>query len=158
MNNLAASYAALGRHAEAIRLHEETLALQKAKLGADHPDTLVSMNSLANSYAALGRHAEALKLHEETLTLRKTKLGTGHPDTLASMYNLACCQALLVPYSPDKEKQARLAMECLKKAIAAGFNDISLMKKDSDLDALRDREDFKKLLAELEAKVTKEKK
>ena len=54
MNNLANSYAALGRHAEALKLREETLALMKAKLGPDHPDTLTSMNNLANSYAAPG--------------------------------------------------------------------------------------------------------
>ena len=50
MNNLATSYDALGRYAEALKLHEETLALRKAKLGPDHPDTLASMNNLANSY------------------------------------------------------------------------------------------------------------
>ena len=60
MNNLAISYAALGRHAEALKLREETLALRKAKLGPDHPDTLISMNDLADSYAALGRQPEAL--------------------------------------------------------------------------------------------------
>ena len=89
MNNLANSYDALGRHAEALKLREETLALRKAKLGPDHPDTLTSMNNLAISYDALGRHAEALKLHEETLALRKAKLGPDHPDTLTSMNNLA---------------------------------------------------------------------
>ncbi len=89
MNNLANSYAALGRHAEALKLREETLALMKAKLGPDHPDTLAGMNSLAESYAALGRHAEALKLHEETLALMKAKLGPDHPDTLKGMHNLA---------------------------------------------------------------------
>src|SRR5262249_44096841 len=50
MYGLASSYAALGRHAEALKLHEEALGLKKAKLGPDHPDTLRSMNSLANSY------------------------------------------------------------------------------------------------------------
>ena len=89
MNNLANSYADLGRHADALKLHEETLALRKAKLGPDHPDTLRSMNNLANSYSALGRHADALKLREETLALRKAKLGPDHPDTLESMNNLA---------------------------------------------------------------------
>ena len=49
MNNLAISYADLGRHAEALKLHEETLALRKAKLGPDHPDTLSSMNNLATA-------------------------------------------------------------------------------------------------------------
>ena len=47
MNNLANSYDALGRHADALKLREETLALLKAKLGPDHPDTLCSMNNLA---------------------------------------------------------------------------------------------------------------
>jgi len=83
------SYADLGRQAEALKLNEQTLALRKAKLGPDHPDTLASMNNLAYNYADLGRQAEALKLREETLALRKAKLGPDHPDTLWSMHNLA---------------------------------------------------------------------
>ena len=70
------------RHDRALKLREETLALQKAKLGPDHPDTLRSMNNLANSYAAAGQNDRALKLREETLALRKAKLGPDHPDTL----------------------------------------------------------------------------
>jgi serine/threonine protein kinase/tetratricopeptide (TPR) repeat protein len=89
MNNLANTYTILGRHAEALKLREETLSLRKAKLGPDHPDTLRSMDNLAVSYDALGRHAEALKLREETLALMKAKLGADHPDTLESMNNLA---------------------------------------------------------------------
>ena len=89
MSNLALSYSALGRGAEALMLSEETLALRRTKLGPDHPGTLSSMNNLANSYSALGRTAEALKLGEETLALRRTKLGPDHPDTLASMGELA---------------------------------------------------------------------
>jgi hypothetical protein len=58
-----------------FKLFEETLTLQKAKLGPDHPDTLKSMNSLAISYAALGRHTDARLLFEETLALRKAELG-----------------------------------------------------------------------------------
>ena len=95
MNNLANSYAGLGRQAEALKLREETLALRKAKLGPDHPDTLASMNNLATSYYALGRHTEALKLREEALALQKAKLGPDHPYTLASMNNLARSYAAL---------------------------------------------------------------
>ena len=43
-------------------------------------------------------------------------------------------------------------MELLAKAVQAGYQDAAHMKKDTDLDPLREREDFKKLLAELEAK------
>lgn len=44
------------------------------------------------------------------------------------------------------------AMAWLKQAVAAGYNNVDHMRKDKDLDALRDREDMKKLLAELGAK------
>jgi tetratricopeptide (TPR) repeat protein/tRNA A-37 threonylcarbamoyl transferase component Bud32 len=157
MHNLANSYADLGRQAEALKLREETLALLKAKLGPDHPDTLKGMNNLANSYSALGRQAEALKLYEETLALRKAKLGPDHPETLRSMLAMACIHALMIPQAADRGKQADLAMDWLKKAVAAGFNDVALMM-DTDLDALRGRDDFKRLLADLEAKLAAEKK
>jgi hypothetical protein len=43
------------------------------------------------------------------------------------------------------------AMAMLRDAVAKGYKDIEHMKKDKDLDALREREDFKKVVAELEA-------
>ncbi len=89
MNNLATSFDALGRHADALKLREETLALRKAKLGSDDPETLASMNNLAISYTVLGRHPEAVKLREETLALLKARHGPDHPRTLAAMHNLA---------------------------------------------------------------------
>jgi tetratricopeptide (TPR) repeat protein len=95
MNNLANSYAALGRHADALQLREQTLAVFKTRLGPGHPDTFKGMNNLANSYDALGRHADALALHEETLARRRARLGPDHPDTLSSMHNLAASYAAL---------------------------------------------------------------
>jgi uncharacterized protein HemY len=47
MDSLAHSYAAAGRIQEALQLREETLRLCKAKLGPDHPNTLMGMNNLA---------------------------------------------------------------------------------------------------------------
>ena len=48
-------------------------------------------------------------------------------------------------------------MAWLKQAVAAGYKDAAHMERDKDLDALRDREDFKKLLAELGAGTAKQK-
>jgi serine/threonine protein kinase/tetratricopeptide (TPR) repeat protein len=95
MYYLAISYAALGRHAEALQLRLETLEKRKAKLGPDHPDTLRSMTGLANSYTDVGRHAEALQLRLETLALQRVKLGPDHLDTLLSIYGLASSYAEL---------------------------------------------------------------
>jgi tetratricopeptide (TPR) repeat protein len=89
MNNLAESYHDSSRFADALRLHEQTLELRRARLGLDHPDTLTSMHNLADCYAQLSRPAEALKMREETLALRRVKLGPDHPDTLKSMGYLA---------------------------------------------------------------------
>jgi serine/threonine protein kinase len=243
MNNLANSYHALGRHADALKVYCETLGLRKAKLGPDHPDTLTSIYNLAKVYFDLGRNADAVKLFKETLGLREAKLGPDHPDTLLSMwavaeslgklgrgaeavplidecvqraagrvvhpgllpavtelrlrhfektkdaagcrqtvemweklnrtdagslYDAACMRAVTaaVLRATDKStagtKQAATeadrAMAWLKQALAAGYKGIAHMAKDKDLDALRDREDFKKLVAELEAGAANEKK
>jgi serine/threonine protein kinase/tetratricopeptide (TPR) repeat protein len=158
MANLADGYVKLGRKADALKLQEETLALQKAKLGPTHPDTLASMNNLAMSYAGAGRRQEAAKLFEDAFVLLKAKKGASHPHTLQVMYNVACIHALMIPDVNDHAKQARLAVTLLQQALDAGFQDVELIKKDRDLDALRDRPDFKKLLDRLEGKVSVEKK
>ena len=51
MDDLASSYAALGRHGEALKLREEALARWKAKFGPDHPNTLASMKNLTELLA-----------------------------------------------------------------------------------------------------------
>jgi serine/threonine protein kinase len=88
-DNLAIAYLSAGRIAEAIKLHEGTLALQKTKRGPDHRDTLASRNNLALAYWSAGRTAEAINLHEGTLRLCEARLGPDHPDTLTSRNNLA---------------------------------------------------------------------
>src|SRR5262249_2979703 len=75
LNDLALSYGALGRHADALKLQEQTLALQKGKLNSDDADILRSMHNLAASYYALARFADALKLFQDTLARRKVALG-----------------------------------------------------------------------------------
>ena len=54
---------------------------------------------------------------------------------------------------PSKSSEADLAMEALRKAIAAGFRNVEWLRTDADLNALRGREDFKALEADLAARV-----
>jgi tetratricopeptide (TPR) repeat protein len=102
----------------------------------------------------------------------KTKDGAGCRQTAVmweglkrtdanSLYSAACFRAVTAAvvraadHTPVGIKQAEAeadqAMAWLKKAVAAGYKDVAHMEKDKDLDALRDREDFKKLLVELKA-------
>ncbi len=43
-------------------------------------------------------------------------------------------------------------MDLLQKAVKAGYNDAAHMAKDTDLDPIRGRDDFKKLIEELAKK------
>ena len=51
-----------------------------------------------------------------------------------------------------KAEYAERAMELLRKSVKAGYKDVAHLKQDKDLDPLRERDDFKKLLAELQKK------
>jgi serine/threonine protein kinase/tetratricopeptide (TPR) repeat protein len=161
MNNVAQSYGALGRHAEALKLHEETLALREDKLGANHPDTIQSQAGVARSLLQLGRGAEAVALARQAAELWEERKGT-HASSLYDAARYRAITAAVVrasENSPEGAKQADAeadrAMAWLKEAVAAGWNDFARMAADNDLNALRDRVDFKVLVAGLEARMRK---
>jgi tetratricopeptide (TPR) repeat protein len=66
-------------------------------------------------------------------------------------YDFACVYAVASASSADKKQEyADRAMELLHRAVKAGWKDAAQMRKDTDLDSLRTREDFRELLAALE--------
>jgi tetratricopeptide (TPR) repeat protein len=111
---------------------------------------------LTAAHAGLLEQADAVRTAE---TCRD--LGWNAP---ADAYDAACLLSLCIPIvaQHDKldEKQRQeaaqfygeAAMKLLRDAASKGFKNVAHMKKDTDLDPLRPREDFKKLIAELEAK------
>ena len=105
--------------------------------------------------AMQGDHAQATA--EAEALARQGDLNPGH------LYDLACAFSL-ASAAVDRDRKlssadrARLqarhvarAMDFLGQAIAAGWRSPQLLERDSDMDPLRAREDFRKLLAELEA-------
>ena len=72
-----------------MQLYEEVLKLKKAKLGPNHPGTLMTMNNLAGAYLSSGRTDEAVQLQEEAFNRMKSTLGPDHPDTLVATSSLA---------------------------------------------------------------------
>ncbi len=66
---------------------ERALALDRADLGDEHPDTLTSMSNLAST---LWNQGELVgELQEQVLAVMRRVLGEEHPNTLISMGNLA---------------------------------------------------------------------
>jgi eukaryotic-like serine/threonine-protein kinase len=68
-------------------------------------------------------------------------------------FNFSCLYSLGSTKIPEKKNEyANRAMDLLQQAVKAGWNDAKRTASDTDLAPLRDREDFKKLLVELEKK------
>ena len=88
-NNLAAAYRSLGRHGEAIHIHQKTLRVREQVLGREDPDTLDSRNNLANAYRDAGEFETAIAIHKETLQSFQRLKGSEDPRTIGSKNNLA---------------------------------------------------------------------
>ena len=84
-------------------------------------------------------------------------------DPAADAYGAAWTLAWCVPVVEKDDKldepkrraevqfYADQAMAMLRDAVAKGYKDVDHLKNNKDLDVFREREDFKKLVAELEA-------
>ncbi|MBI3466206.1 MAG: serine/threonine protein kinase [Planctomycetes bacterium] len=148
--------------AEARQLLEEAEPHHQAALKANSREPTYrqsyceNLQVLAPTCAGLGDLVAAVRASEKLRDLGW--------DPANDAYNAACALALGVPAVTgndqlDAEKCQDLAgqltdraMDMLRQAVERGFNDAAHIKKDTDLDPLRPRDDFQKLLAELEAK------
>jgi tetratricopeptide (TPR) repeat protein len=115
--------------------------------------------TLAQAQAGLLDRAAAVKAAEQI-----RDLGWNPAD---DAYHAACALALCIPIVAKHEKldaderQAAVqfygdeAMKLLGDAVSKGFKDAGRIRAESDLAPLRNRDDFQKLLAELEAQPDK---
>jgi eukaryotic-like serine/threonine-protein kinase len=102
----------------------------------------------ATSRLNAGMVAEAVA--EVAELTKSSNWNTGQWYDFVCVYSLASGKI-----AGKKAEYTDRAMELLQKAVKAGYKNAAHMKKDTDLDPLRDREDFKKLIAELEEKAKK---
>ena len=61
---------------------------RKRTLGAEHPDTLMSMNDLAYTWKSQDRNEEAIDLMKQAKGLLRERLGTDHPLTMSCVQTL----------------------------------------------------------------------
>jgi tetratricopeptide (TPR) repeat protein len=131
----------LGRPADAVADWDKAVELSPA------PERAEFRANRALSRARAGQAEPAAREAEEL----------AHTADAPALYNAACILALASApsqaaalSSEARDKYARRAVELLRQAVARGWKDIEHMKRDEDLKSLRDRPDFKNLLAELE--------
>jgi tetratricopeptide (TPR) repeat protein len=149
----------LGRPAEALDAfgRSYTLEEQLAKEDpAEAPDRVRSLVGRGRARRALGDPAGAAADVRHAL-----RLSEGLPlQEGEAAFAIACAHAALAGLAgqegtgvsaAERKAHADQAMALLRKAVD-GFHYISLYRTEGALDPLREREDFKKLLAELEQK------
>jgi hypothetical protein len=146
---VASSLIKLGRGDQAIAIIDELLKLTKGTSG--NPKAFLS-----GVYLRMQHFQKANDLAGVLATVDlNEKMDLRDSDLL---YNAACFRAIAAAMQAKTsgadaqrlpKEHADKAMAWLTKAVAAGFSNRAHMEKDTDLDYLRDRDDFKKLLGSL---------
>ncbi len=127
--DLSAAYEKLGYKEDYMNtLHKSAEAYPRYL--AQHPDDARAYIFFATTLIQLGRIEEAKINSNKALELS--------PDDALMQYNGACFYARL--------NEKKLAIEYLKKAIHTGWENYEWMKRDPDLDSLRNEPEYLKLI------------
>jgi tetratricopeptide (TPR) repeat protein len=139
MFDLGINLRSTGRSSEAEKLDRETLDIRRRVLGAEHPETLMSMIELAETLDDLRRYTEAERLYREIIVVESRVLGPEHPDTANAKYNLACNLAL--------RGRRDEALAVLRDAVEHGLRANVNIEQDTDFKSLRTDRRFAAILA-----------
>lgn len=101
-----------------------------------YPDYVDVLRVFGNLLTRQGHHEESLEVDRRLVRLR--------PDDATAHYNLACSFCLL-----RKHEQTLTA---LRKAFELGYNDFRFLRKDRDLESIRQDRRFKVLVREFSGK------
>jgi tetratricopeptide (TPR) repeat protein len=153
MHELAANLIQCDRGAEAVPLIDECVSLANGK--AVDPNLIPGLIDLRLRHFEKQKDASGCRATAQMWEVLQR-------SDANSLYSAACFRAVTaaVLRATDKSDaadsniaaEAEKAMDWLAQAVAAGFTDVAHINEDKDLHPLREREDFKELLAELQAK------
>ncbi|HMF13999.1 MAG TPA: thioredoxin fold domain-containing protein, partial [Gemmataceae bacterium] len=130
------------------------------KAFAAAPRTLSKRKALSDAYLALAKVQRSARRPADASATARERIKLW-PGSFGETYNLACDLAQCGPLvgkdkalTPEIEAQRRKyadeAMDALRAAVLLGWNDAAHTKVDTDLDSLRDRDDYKELVRRLE--------
>jgi tetratricopeptide (TPR) repeat protein len=161
IQRLAEGLRQVGKLDEAATLLQKATDLNEKMLkenpnDPDNGDRRLDLLSLQGDFARERKQpAAALKFYRISV---KTREGLSAPRP-EQLYDLACTRAKLAGAAADNgsglsaaeaRAEADQAMAVLRRAVAAGFNTAEKIQTDPDLDSLHNRDDFKKLIQELQ--------
>jgi non-specific serine/threonine protein kinase/serine/threonine-protein kinase len=88
LSNIGIVYWAKQRYADAENAMRRSLALQRSRLGTDHPDLASVMNNLGGLLWSQGKYGEALPLYDQTRKIFEKTLDPMHPRMASILNNL----------------------------------------------------------------------
>jgi serine/threonine-protein kinase len=163
LNNIGEEQTKAGQLTEAIATCEQARGIHQVLVTA-YPTVTDYKNGLAFSLSSLGRAQQrAARDAAAVATLRQAIALRGELPTLSleARYDLACDQALLATLAKGKasgltaaegQAAADISLETLRQAVASGYANLARLRTDTDLDVLRSRPEFEKLLKDIKAK------
>lgn len=101
-----------------------------------HPNYVEMLRCHAKNLAAVKRYSESAMLDRRIIQLCPT-------DSLA-YYNLACLYSLM--------HKVELAIHSLRRALELGYDDFDFIKKDRDLDTIRQDPRYRQLIREYQSR------
>jgi serine/threonine protein kinase len=122
-------------------------------------ELLQDCQAVGDIHRELGREADAVESHRQGIEL----LDALPRETARDLFNIACFLALCARPAGDPgsapsavergecRRHADAAMAALRQAIAAGYRNAASFKLRDELSALRNRDDFKAILVEIES-------
>jgi serine/threonine-protein kinase len=146
---LGTAYRRLGETAKADEHYRSSLSLRQA-VADQEPGNAYCQIDLMLVLARCGQHREAAD--------RAEKLRARVPKDPATLFFVACTYALCVPAattdttaeSGSATRYGDTALEMLSQAVAAGFQDLMVLRHDPDLDPVRPLPRFQALAQSLE--------
>jgi serine/threonine-protein kinase len=124
MDTIGGLYQSIGVLDRAHSLLEESLALRRRTLGAEHADVAASLHHLALLAYQKGDFAVSETRCRESLTLRRRLLGAEHPDIAGSMDTLG--ELLLKKGNPaEAEPLLREALAMRRKLLGPDHKDVA---------------------------------
>jgi serine/threonine protein kinase len=162
-NNVAWMQRKLGQNDEAFRWHERAIGILK-KLAEDNPAVSFLWEDLFNAYQTITDFQRSLNHPTEAARwqrLARDAIERIPREEANNLYLLARARArcaesigwgkkeLTSAEKTEQQHEANLALDALRKAVAAGLKDVAKLKDNQDFAVLREHTEFKALLVKL---------
>jgi tetratricopeptide (TPR) repeat protein len=115
-------YRKKGKLNEAIDQYKKAVSIQ--------PQFTEALNNLAAAYFTTGEYNKSISVFKKIIGLQ--------PDKPAAYYNIACIYA--------RQNSKKDAIDWLKKAVEKGYDNWDLIKRDKDLENIRNSIDYNKMI------------